>query len=72
MFLHFQSIYFLHFLVDQLNCTVLLDKNMGVFQERETEKKIGTEVKRDGLWYVNRDDVLLAAAMNGGQKEVIL
>jgi hypothetical protein len=49
MFLHFQSIYFLHFLVDQLNCTVLLDKNMGVFQEKETEKKIGTEVKRDGL-----------------------
>jgi hypothetical protein len=29
-------------LVDQLNCTVLFEKNMCIFQERETGRKIGT------------------------------
>jgi hypothetical protein len=35
-------------LVDQLNCTILFDKNVCIFQERETGRKIGTGVRRDG------------------------
>jgi hypothetical protein len=59
-------------LVDQLNCTVLFDKNVCIFQERKTERKIGTEVRRDDLWYVDRETVLLAAAVNEGHEEVML
>jgi GAG-pre-integrase domain len=59
-------------LVDQLNCIILFNKNMCVFQEKETERKIGTEVKHDCLWYMNREAIMLVATMNRGQKEVIL
>jgi hypothetical protein len=42
---------------------------MCVFQKRETGRKIGTGVRRDGLWYVDREAV---AAVNGGHEEVML
>jgi GAG-pre-integrase domain len=58
-------------LVDQLNCTVLFDKNVCIFQERETGRKIGTGVRRDDLWYVDREAVFLAA-VNEGHEEVML
>jgi GAG-pre-integrase domain len=61
-----------NFLVDQLNCTVLFDKNVCIFQERETGRKIGTGVRRDALWYVDRETTLLAAAVSEGHEEVML
>jgi hypothetical protein len=63
------NLLFISSLVDLLNCTVLFDKNVCIFQERKTGRKIGTGVRRDGLWYVDREAVLLAAAMNEGHEE---
>jgi GAG-pre-integrase domain len=59
-------------LVDQLNCTVLFDKNVCIFYERKTGRKIGTGVRRDGLWYVDREIVLFAIDVNEGHEEVML
>jgi hypothetical protein len=36
------------------------------------ERKTRTGVRRDGLWYVDKKIIMLATAMNRGQKEVIL
>jgi GAG-pre-integrase domain len=59
-------------LVDQLNCIVLFDKNVCIFQEKETGRKIGTGVRCDDLWYMDREIVLLAVVVNKGHEEVML
>ena len=42
-------------LIDQINCRIIVDKEMCVIQERLTSKKIGTGTRRKGgLWYMNR------------------
>jgi hypothetical protein len=59
------------YLIDQLNYTVFLTK-MCVFQERKIWRKIGIEVRCDGIWYVDREVVMLVATMNEGYEEVML
>jgi hypothetical protein len=40
-------------LVDQFKCTITFDENLCIFQE-ETGRVIGTGLRRNGLWYINR------------------
>jgi hypothetical protein len=41
-------------LIDHIDCRIIVDRYMCVIQERLTGKKIGTGIRRRGLWYVNR------------------
>jgi GAG-pre-integrase domain len=66
------NLLFISFLIDQLNFTVLFDKNVCIFQERETRRKIGTGVRRDGLWNVDRETIMLAVVVSVGHEEVML
>jgi hypothetical protein len=43
-------------LVDEIDCQVIVDKYMFLIQERLSGRKIGTETKRTGLWYKDRDE----------------
>ena len=48
-------------IIDQLNCIVTFDKKMCVFQEKETGRRLGIGIRRDGLWYLDEAVALLAA-----------
>ena len=55
-------------IIDQFKCTVLFYEDFCVFQEKRTGKRIGTGVRRNGLWYISKEDVSLA--LEGGPKGV--
>nr|AAO20078.1 putative polyprotein [Oryza sativa Japonica Group] len=60
-------------LVDHMNCRVSLDRENCLIQERETGKKLGIGVRRDGLWYLDRketsEDVCLALMAPTSEEE---
>ena len=39
-------------IIDQFKSTVLFDEDSCVFQEKRTGNRIGTGVRRNGLWYI--------------------
>src|SRR3954468_15822415 len=41
-------------IIDQLKCIVIFDEDMCVFQEKGTGRRLGTGIRRDGLWYLDR------------------
>lgn len=61
-------------IIDQLNCIVIFDRNECLFQEKETGRTLGTGIRRDdGLWYLDKAAVMLAAAVSEGpEAEVML
>ncbi len=60
-------------LVDHMDCRVSLDRENCLIQERQTGKKLGTGVRRDGLWYLDRketsEDVCLALMASTSKEE---
>ena len=59
-------------IIDQFKCTVTFDENSCVFQERGTGRKIGTEVRRNGLWFISHEESALTAAAEGDVKKILL
>ena len=59
-------------IIDQFKCTVTFDENSCTFQERGTGRRIGTGVKRNGLWFINYEESALTAAPEGDFKEILL
>nr|ABA94321.1 retrotransposon protein, putative, unclassified [Oryza sativa Japonica Group] len=58
--------------IDQLKCIVVFDENSCLFQEKGTGRRIGTGVRRDGLWYINHEELGLAAVVGDVEKEISL
>jgi len=60
-------------LVDQLDCQIFLDRENCIIQERKTGKKLGTGVRHNGLWYLDRrrtdEAVCLALSVVAGEEE---
>jgi len=43
-------------LVDQMDCRVSLDRENCIIQERKTGRRLGTGVRHNGLWYLDRKE----------------
>ncbi|XP_074337147.1 uncharacterized protein LOC141674319 [Apium graveolens] len=41
-------------IIDQLDCQVIFDRNSCSFQERDTKRTLGTSIRHDGIWYMNK------------------
>lgn len=52
-------------LIDQIDCSVTLNKKGCLIQEGETGRKIGEGIRRRGLWYLDREK-------NGGQESSLI
>jgi hypothetical protein len=64
-------------LIDHIDCHIIVDRELCVIQERLTSKKIGTGIRRKGLWYMNRSipnqvGELVCAAMKGGKENMAM
>jgi hypothetical protein len=57
--------------MDQFKCTLMFDGNTCVFQEKGTEKRIGTRVRRDGLWFMGHEESALRAVAERNVKEIL-
>jgi len=43
-------------IIDQFKSTITFDENSCVFQEKGTRRRIGTEVRRNGLWFISHEE----------------
>jgi hypothetical protein len=59
-------------IIDQFKCLAIFDEQSCVFQEKRTGKRIGTEVKRNGLWFINQEEQALSATTEGNKREIML
>jgi transposase InsO family protein/copper chaperone CopZ len=59
-------------IIDQFKCTVTFDENTCVFQEKGTGRRIGTGVRRDGLWFIGHEESALRAVAERDVKEILL
>ena len=59
-------------IIDQFKCIVIFDENSCLFQEKGTGRRIGTGVRRNGLWYINQEEMGLAVVVGDTEKEIIL
>jgi hypothetical protein len=57
-------------IIDQFKCIVLFDEDSCVFQEKRTGKRIGTGIRRNGLWYISQEDSALA--VKGVEQDILL
>lgn len=56
-------------IIDQFKCIVIFDENLCIFQEKGTERRIETRIRR---WFINQDESALTAAVEGDVREVLL
>jgi hypothetical protein len=66
------NLLFISSIIDQFKCIVIFDEHFNIFQEKTTERIIETEVRRNGLWYINHKDTTLTVAIEGAEKEIML
>jgi hypothetical protein len=59
-------------IIDQFKCIVIFDEHFCVFLEKETERRIGTGVRRNGLWYINHGESAMTADSKEVEREIIL
>ena len=62
-------------LIDEIDCSVTLDKFGCLIQERQTRQMVGTGIRRRGLWYVDQGvqpDVVCAATMEDKEKQAMI
>jgi hypothetical protein len=63
-------------LVDDIDCRVMLDREMCLIQERLTGERLGTGTRHKGLWYMDRevtnDAVCTVLAATAGEKEAMV
>jgi len=59
-------------IIDQFKCTVTFDENSCVFLERGTGRRIGTGVRRNGLWFISHEESALTAAAEGDVRGILL
>lgn len=59
-------------IIDQFKCTVTFDEDSCLFQGKRTGKRIGTGIRRNGLWYIDQVDAALVVAVGGIEREVLL
>ena len=59
-------------IIDQFKRTVTFDVNSCVFQERGTGRRIGTGVRRNGLWFISHEESTLRIVVEGDVKEILL
>lgn len=60
-------------LIDQMDCRVSLDRENCLIQERKTGRRLGTGVRRNGLWYLDRshtDEAICLALSAVASEEV--
>src|SRR4051812_45067723 len=58
--------------IDDLNCRAIFDQDVCLFQEKGTWRILGTGKRRNGLWYLNKNVTVLAAAMTRRHEEEAL
>lgn len=58
-------------LVDQLDCQIFLDRENCIIQERKTGRRLGTGVRHNGLWYLDkrRTDEVVCRALSAVASE---
>jgi hypothetical protein len=66
------NLLFVSSIIDQFKCIVIFDEHFNIFQEKTTERIIETEVRRNGLWYINHKDTTLTVAIEGVEKKIML
>jgi hypothetical protein len=59
-------------IIDQFKCYVIFDEHSCVFQEKGTGRRIGTGVRRNGLWYINHEESALATIAEGAERDIVL
>lgn len=62
-------------LIDDIDCSVTLNKFGVVIQERETRQMVGTGTRRKGLWYVEKGvqpELVYAATMEDKEKQAMI
>ncbi|WVZ87161.1 hypothetical protein U9M48_033847 [Paspalum notatum var. saurae] len=65
-------------LVDHMDCRVSFDRYNCLIQERQSRKKLGIGIRRDGLWYLDREDAseyvchVLATTVSEKEAKVLL
>jgi hypothetical protein len=59
-------------IIDQFKCLAIFDEQSCVFQEKRTGKRIGTGVRRNGLWFISQEEQALSATTEGNKREIML
>jgi hypothetical protein len=58
-------------IIDQFKCIVLFDEHFCIFLEKKTGRRIGTGVRRNGLWYINHGESAMTADAEGVEENHI-
>jgi hypothetical protein len=59
-------------IIDQFKCLAIFDEQSCIFQEKRTGKRIGTGVRRNGLWFISQEEQALSATIERDKREIML